>query len=281
MSRIYVNRLDDLNPPTETKREGTHKSEAIVRTLWKHSEGGITRLPASINEVINHIVVSNSNSTTINEDPVLNKTVALLGQSMRETEDQLMRDMMEGTASVVNCVNGVNGDVPTEITTADVQGVTAALQNNDGDFIANVIEGANKFGTGPVPNSYFAMCDTGMIGQLENCEGWINVAQYPSQNNLSPAEWGSVGNVRFFLSSRGSVTTGASLLGNDVYNIFVAAQDSHAKIEQNSISAKFIYHPPGHGDDPAELRQTAAWRMAQVPTITNDAWITNLRATLA
>ena len=42
-----------------------------------------------------------------------------------------------------------------------------------------------------------------------------------------------------------------------------------------------IYHPPGHGDDPAELRQTAAWRMAQVPRITNDAWIIALRCTLA
>jgi hypothetical protein len=34
-------------------------------------------------------------------------------------------------------------------------------------------------------------------------------------------------------------------------------------------------------DDPAELRQTAAWRMAQVPRITNDAWIISLRCTLA
>jgi len=35
------------------------------------------------------------------------------------------------------------------------------------------------------------------------------------------------------------------------------------------------------GDDPLDLRQTAAWRMAQVPRITNDAWIISLRATLA
>ena len=154
------------------------------------------------------------------------------------------------------------------------------MQNNDGDFIANVIEGQDKFGTGPVRDSYFGLSDTRMIGQLEACNGFINTAQYPNQANISPSEWGNVGNVRFFLSSRGSITTAASLLGADVYNNFITAQDAYAKIEQNGVSAKFIYHPPGHGDDPAELRQTAAWRMAQVPRISNDAWIINLRATL-
>jgi len=34
-------------------------------------------------------------------------------------------------------------------------------------------------------------------------------------------------------------------------------------------------------DDPAELRQTAAYRFAYATRITNDAWIINLRATLA
>jgi len=218
--------------------------------------------------------------TLINQDPVLNEAAARLGQSLRETEDQLIRDMLAGTASVVNCVNGVNGDNPTEITRADVDGVVATLQGNDGDFIANMIEGEDKFGTGPVRDSYFAMCDTGMIGQLEAANGFINKAQYPNQANVSPSEWGSIGNARFFISSRGSITVAASLLGADIYNVFVTAQDAYAKIEQNGVSAKFIYHPPGHGDDPAELRQTAAWRMAQVPRITNDAWIINLRATL-
>jgi len=216
----------------------------------------------------------------INQDPVLNEAAARLGQSLRETEDQLIRDMLAGTASVVNCVNGVNGDSPTELTRADIDGVVATLQGNDGDFIANVIEGQDKFGTGPVRDSYFGMCDTGMIGQLEAANGFINKAQYPNQANVSPAEWGSIGNVRFFLSSRGSITVAASLLGADIYNCFILAQDAYAKIEQNGVSAKFIYHPPGHGDDPAELRQTCAWRMAQVPKITNDAWIISLRATL-
>lgn len=45
----------------------------------------------------------------INEDPVLNSAVSTLGQSLRETEDQLARSMMEAGAPPINCTTGTNG----------------------------------------------------------------------------------------------------------------------------------------------------------------------------
>jgi hypothetical protein len=47
----------------------------------------------------------------INEDPVLNSAVSVLGQSLRETEDQLARSMLEGSAPPINCTSGTNGRV--------------------------------------------------------------------------------------------------------------------------------------------------------------------------
>ena len=44
----------------------------------------------------------------------------VLGVSLRQTEDQLTRDMLAATASFINCTGGVNGDNPTEITRSDV-----------------------------------------------------------------------------------------------------------------------------------------------------------------
>jgi hypothetical protein len=44
-----------------------------------------------------------------NQDPALNQAAARLGQTMRETEDQLMRDMLAATASFINAVGGNNG----------------------------------------------------------------------------------------------------------------------------------------------------------------------------
>lgn len=41
--------------------------------------------------------------------PILNSAAARLGQAMRETQDVLVRDSLESTASVINCVGGTNG----------------------------------------------------------------------------------------------------------------------------------------------------------------------------
>jgi len=57
---------------------------AIVRTISKDLERGLTRLSALFNKVIK---VTES----------------------RQTEDELMRDMLASTASFINCTNGVNG----------------------------------------------------------------------------------------------------------------------------------------------------------------------------
>jgi N4-gp56 family major capsid protein len=188
--------------------------------------------------------------TLINQDPVLNSATARLAQSMRETEDQLIRDMLEATASIINCTGGTNGDNPTEMVRSDIDGVVATLQNANGEFISEMIGGEDKFGTGPVRDCYFGLSSTNMIGQFENVAGFINKAQYPNDKGVNASEWCSIGNIRFFLSSRGSLTQNASLLGADIYNNFIVAQESYGTVDLTGSSVNFIYHPAGWGDDP-------------------------------
>lgn len=80
---------------------------------------------------------------------VLNECAARLGVSLRQTEDQLTRDMLASTASFINCVGGVNGDNPTEITRSDVNTIVQSLLNNNAYTIMDNIEGEDKFGTAP------------------------------------------------------------------------------------------------------------------------------------
>lgn len=215
----------------------------------------------------------------INEDPVLNQTVSLLSQSMRETEDELARNMLAATAAGINCVNGVNGDTPTEINRQDIDTVVQTMLNNDAMFISDDIEGENKFGTAPIREAFWGMSSTAVIDDLEQCVGFISQAQYPNNMNILRAEWGSVGNVRFLYSSNGSTTTAASLNGNDVYNVFVTGQEAYACIHLSDASAEFIYTAPGGPTDPLRRLQLGAYKFAQVPRILNDAWIFNLRCT--
>jgi N4-gp56 family major capsid protein len=226
-------------------------------------------------------VIITDQVTIQNQDPVLNETASLLAQSLRETDDELTRNMLEGTAAFINCVNGTNGDSPTELTRADIDAVIFALINNSGRMISDNIEGEDRFGTAPVREAYWTMANSGVLPNLENVDGFINTSQYPAQMNILHAEWGSVGNTRWLYSPIGSITENASVLGNDIFNCFTTAREAFAVVEQDGASAQFIYQGLGSGNDPLLQRQTAGYKFAQVPRLLNDSWLINLRTTLA
>ena len=211
---------------------------------------------------------------------VLNECAARLGVSLRQTEDQLTRDMLASTASFINCTGGVNGDNPTEITRSDVDTVVRTLLGNNAYTIMDNIEGEDKFGTAPVRDAYFALCSTQLTGNLDNVQGFIQKNQYPAPMNALRSEWGAIGNLRFLISSIGSISANASALGADIYNIFCVGMEAYACIEQDGYSATFIYRPPIY-DGPLALNASVGYKFAEVPRITNDQWVINLRASLA
>ena len=225
-------------------------------------------------------MVSKPSTQAESNSKVLNECAARLGVSLRQTEDQLTRDMLAATAGFINCTGGVNGDNPTEITRSDVDVVVRSLLNNNAYTIMDNIEGEDKFGTAPTRDAYFALCSTNLTGDLDTVAGFIQKSQYPSPMNALRSEWGAIGNLRFLISSIGSVTMNASALGANVYNIFCVGMEAYACIEQDGYSASFIYRPPIY-DGPLALNASVGYKFAEVPRITNDLWVVNLRATLA
>ena len=217
--------------------------------------------------------------TITNEDPVLNSAAARLGQAMRETQDSLVRDQLESSASVINSVGGVNGDLPTEMALSDVDGVVTTLQNNSGEYITTIVEADLKFGTSPVGDSYACMLTTRMIPVLNNIQGFVRKFQYPNIDKTLSTEWGGVNNTRFFVSEQGSVTPNGSLLGADIANCFVSAKEGYKVVWQAGGKSRFIYLPPGYNNDPCMLRHTAGCSFYQGQCITNDLWVQNLRST--
>ncbi len=225
-------------------------------------------------------ILLNEQVTLQNQDPVLNEAAQRLGVSLRQTEDQLMRDMLDSTASFINCVGGTNGDNPTEITRSDVDTVVRTLRGNNAYSFLSGVGGEDKFGTAPVRDAYFGLGHTDLIGQLDNVNGFIQKWNYPNQQSTLDPEWGTVANIRFLLSSIGSLTSSASLLGSDVYNIFICGREAFAAVEQDGYSAQFIYRPPIY-DGPLALNVSVGYKFAEVPRILNDQWVFKLRCTLA
>lgn len=212
------------------------------------------------------------------QDPVLNETAKLLGISLRQTEDQLTRDMLAATAAFINCTGGTNGDVPTQIGASDVDIVTQTLLTANAETIMDNIEGDLKFGTAPVRNAYWALCSTKLTSTLNSVGGFVQVNQYPSQMNILRTEWGAIGNLRFLISSIGSEVPNASALGNTVYNIFCVGMEAYACVDQDGYNAQFIYRPPIF-DGPLALNCSVGYKFAEVPRILNDLWLLNARST--
>ena len=188
--------------------------------------------------------------------------------------------MLQSTSTFVNCVGGSDGDNPTEITRTDVDFVVRTLRGNNAYSYVTGVEGENRFGTAPVRDAYFGLGHTDLIGQLDNINGFIQKWNYPNQQSTLDAEWGTVANLRFLLSSVGSVTPSASMLGANVYNIFCCGRESFAAVEQDGYSAQFIYRPPIY-DGPLALNASVGYKFAEVPRILNDQWLLQLRCTLA
>lgn len=171
-------------------------------------------------------------------------------------------------------------DNPTELTRSDVDDVVRALLGNNAYTILDNIEGEDKFGTAPVREAYFALCHTDLTKDMDNVDGFIQKNQYPSPMNSLRSEWGAIANLRFLVSSIGSVTANASNLGANVYNIFCVGMEAYACIEQDGYSAQFIYRPPIY-DGPLALNASVGYKFAETPRILNDLWVLNLRCTLA
>ena len=95
-----------------------------------------------------------------------------------------------------------------------------------------------------VRDAYFALCHTDLTKDMENVTGFTNKNQYPAPMNALRSEWGAIGNLRFLVSSIGSMTPNASSLGQNIYNIFCVGMESYCCVEQDGYSAQFIYRPP-------------------------------------
>jgi len=224
-------------------------------------------------------VIINEQVTLQNNDPVLNEAAKRLGVSLRQTEDELMRNMLAATASIYNCQYAVGADTPRNLSRRDVDTVVQMLLGADAYTILDSIEGKDMIGTAPVRDAYFAMCSTDMVPSLQSTDGFQHKNAYPSPMNALRSEWGAIGNLRFLISSIGSKVPTSSVLGATVYNILCAGMEAYAAVEQDGYSAQFIYRPPIY-DGPLALNVTVGYKFAEVPRILNDKWIVRMRATI-
>lgn len=235
-----------------------------------------TDIKARVDFYGNFVMVTNQVEMTV-EDRVLNESARLLAQNLGQTMDEVTRDVLASTSSVLQCANGSNGNTPTELTKQDIDIAVRTLLGQDAEMISEVITGVDAFGTAPIRPAFWAYMDTDLLDDLEQVSNFVPTAQYPGQRTVLDAEWGSTGNVRWLYTSVGSVTSASPA----VYNNFIVGKEAYAVVHLGSESGEFYIEPLGSGGsaDPLHQRGTIGWQHPFVSRILNDAFMLNLEAT--
>lgn len=236
----------------------------------------VTDLKARVDFYGNFVTITNQVELTV-EDRVLNEASRLLAQNLAQTMDQVTRDVLASTSSVLLCQNGTNGNTPTELTKADIDSAVQTLLGNDTLMISEVITGRDAFGTAPVRPSFFGYIDTGILDDLEAVSNFLNTSNYPSQQPVVPSEWGSTGNVRWLYTSVGSVSSASPA----VYNNFIVGKEAYAVVHLGAETGDFYVEPLGSAGaaDPLHQRASVGWQHPFVARILNDAFMLNLMST--
>lgn len=235
-----------------------------------------TDIQARVDFYGNFVTITNQVELTV-EDRVLNESSRLLAQNLAQTMDEVTRDVLASTSSVLQCSNGTNGNTPTELTKDDIDSAVQTLLGNDAEMISEVVVGRDAFGTAPVRPAFWGYLDTALLDDLEAVSNFLHSANYPNQQAVVEGEWGSTGNVRWLYSSVGSVTAASPA----VYNNFIIGKEAYAVVHLGSESGDFYIKPLGSAGsaDPLDQRGSVGWQHPFVARILNDAFMLNLEAT--
>lgn len=224
----------------------------------------------------NFVMFTNQVELTV-EDRVLNESTRLLAQNLGQTIDEVTRDVLASTSSVLLCANGGNTQTPTNLSKQDMNIAVRTLLSNDAEMISEVVTGMDMFGTAPIRPGFFMYMDTDLIDDLEQVSTFQPTSSYPSQQTVLDSEWGAVGNIRVLYTSVGSVSDAAI----PVYNNFIIGKEAYGVVHLGSETGDFYIEPLGSGgsSDPLHQRGSVGWQHPFVSRILNDAFMLNLMAT--
>lgn len=148
--------------------------------------------------------------------------------------------------------------------------------------VLDSVEGENRYATAPVPNSFFALSHSSIMRDLDalGAADFTRTIRYPQQTNILKSEYGSVGQLRFLISSQGSLVPNASRMSRTILNTFCLGIEAVACVYANEMSSEFIYLPKEFSGGLAQ-NVTLGMKFFEAPAILNDLWLLILKSTPA
>lgn len=208
-------------------------------------------------------------------DPVLTGVAEdVLGDQVGLTLDTLCRDIITATTTrqyASTAIDRATVGAAMKLNRAEVKEMVRTLRGNNAKPVMRMINPSTGYNTSPVGKSFIGIIDEDTLYDLDDATGWIPVEKYPNKANVMDDEVGSVGNVRFLMTTEGK-TYGGTLV-TTVHATLIFGTRAYAQTRISGEALKNIVKPLGAGEDPLNQRATSGWKATYVAVILNHSWI--------
>jgi len=178
------------------------------------------------------------------EDDTANETADNLSQCMHTMLDKVTRDVLAASVPQIASVNGINGQVITELNQIDINRSIQYLDDGDTEKMTPTIEGTSRFGTGPVEPGFWVMMHVNLKPDLRAIDSFLPTSQYGSQEPVLQAEFGAVDESRWVTSTLVKKTSDNPVV---YYNTFIGA-NAYGYVGLDQVSTEMILKPLGFND---------------------------------
>lgn len=210
-------------------------------------------------------------------DDVITKDAEALASQAGRTIEVLDREMLNAGQSVIYAPAVAANDSVTEVTTR--AGITK-LSKFSIDVIfraANYLEMQNAE---PYDGTYVAIVHPNVKYDIMRNPEFISIVKYQNPERIYKGEIGTIGNIRFVVSTYAKVFSGAGAQGIDVYSTLVLGKDAYKILEIEGEGLHTIIKPAGSGgtSDPLDQRSTQGWKTTHGVVITGETSIVRVES---
>ena len=227
----------------------------------------------------------------INVEDVKSEILAVISENMAQTLECVYRDGIMGGTNffrLQDAIGGVSGVARTDVLgPLNAPALLKAVRNlrrSDAKFFKERINAGSGFGTTAVRPAYVMIIHPDVEANMENIQGYKNVADYGDPSNAMENEVGSWKNIRFITSTlakifpdaggavAGTVSTGG--VNADVYSSVLFGKDAYACVDMKSATEIIVNdQTQNEKSDPLNQYGTIGWKAYCASQILNDNWI--------
>lgn len=204
----------------------------------------------------------------------------VLGDQMGDTLDQLTATVLSA-GTTIQYAQGVAGRTSVAagmfLTRDEIIKATTTLLTNNAKYVREAVRASDGFNTSPIQDSFISIIHPNTYRTLRDEPGWVPVAEYGDPNDrISPAEVGSLEDVRFLITTNATKFAAGGSGGIDVYSSIIMGQEWYGVTRIAGHEVEIITKTPEGNDtntgDPLNQRNTMGWKASYIPVILQQAF---------